>query len=516
MDGFIQKKVMSMNQRKLGVLLGYINIALQTVLGLAYVPILLHYIGQNEYGIYQLIGSFIAYFTVMDFGLTPAVVRFYTKYKVEPNALAMENLLAVVLRVYSIIAILMAGIGAMIYDYMPILFGDSMTASEILLSQRLFLLLLVNIIASISTMCFRAVMEANQKFVVIKGLETMQFLLQPILVISLLHVWPSSLTVAAVLTALNISLILIRIYYCFAKLKIQIHYHYFDRVVFSEFKRLALSIFVVSVIDQIFFKTNQVILGVVSGTAAVAVYAIAAMIYYNYMNLSTAISSVFFPHVVELISKHSSSRVLSDLFIKVGRLQFFVLALATSGFIVFGREFIDMWAGPAFTDAYVMTLLIILPMSFDLMQNLGLSIMMARNRYDFRAKLYLVMGTVNLVLSYYLAQRYGGIGCAFAMGLVMTLGNGLVLNIYHKVVSKLDIGRFWREIAGCAWPVALLAIGADFVNGLIGEESQLIFPFKIIAYSILYLLCVYWFSFNDYERGLLRKIARRLSSLGDC
>ncbi len=502
-----------MNQRKLGALLGYINIGLQTVLGLAYVPIMLHYIGQNEYGIYQLIGSLIAYFTVMDFGLTPAVVRFYTKYKLEHDTIAMENLLAVVLRVYVIIAFLMAVIGGMIYSYMPKLFADSMTVSEILLSQKLFLLLLLNIIVSVSTMCFRAVMEANQKFVVIKGLETLQFLLQPILIISLLHVWPSSLTIAAVLTALNLLLILVRMYYCFAKLKIKIHYHYFDRVVFSEFKRLALSIFVVSVMDQIFFKTNQVILGIVCGTAAVAVYAIAAMIYYNYMNLSTAISSVFFPYVVELLSKHSPPRVLSDLFIKVGRLQFFVLALANSGFIVFGREFINMWAGPSFADAYVMTLLIIFPMSFDLMQNLGLSIMMARNNYDFRAKLYLVMGAVNLGLSYYLAQRYEGIGCAFAMGLVMALGNGLVINCYHKLVNKLDIGRFWREIAACALPVVVLAICASFIDGMIGDGNRLIFPVKIITYVIFYLLCVYHFSFNVYEKDLTQKIIHRLRGL---
>lgn len=504
---------MLMNQRKLGVLLGYLNIGLNTVLGLAYVPIMLHYIGKNEYGIYQLIGSLIAYFTVMDFGLTPAVVRFYTKYKLQQDELAMENLLAGVLRVYTVIALLMAAAGCVVYYYMPQLFADTMTAAEILLAQRLFLLLLFNIMASISTMCFRAVMEANQKFVVIKGLETLQFLLQPLLVICLLHVWPSSLTMALVMTSLNVFLICLRIYYCFAKLKIRIRYHYFDRVLLSEFKRLALSVFVVSLIDQVFYKTNQFILGVVSGTEAVAVYAIAAMIYSNYMNLSTAISGVFFPHVVELISKNSPVHVLSDLFIKVGRLQFFVLALVTSGFVVFGREFINIWAGASFADAYVMVLLIILPMSFDLVQNLGLSIMMAKNKYDFRAKLYFVMGIVNLVLSYYLAQRYGGIGCAFAMGLVLTVGNGLVINCYHKIVNRLDIGRFWCELAGCALPVIILTACAVWADGLLAGGGGVLFLFKLAVYVVFYAFAVYKFAFNDYERELVHKAAGRLKSL---
>ena len=67
-----------MNERKIGILLSYLNIALHAIVGFLYVPILLHYIGKSEYGLYQLIGSLIAYFSIMDFGLTAAVTRFYT------------------------------------------------------------------------------------------------------------------------------------------------------------------------------------------------------------------------------------------------------------------------------------------------------------------------------------------------------------------------------------------------------------------------------------------------------
>ena len=84
-----------MNQRKIGIFLSYLNILLLAVLGFIYVPILLHYIGKNEYGLYQLIGSLIAYFSIMDFGLTAAVTRFYTKYKALKDQVGMENILAI-------------------------------------------------------------------------------------------------------------------------------------------------------------------------------------------------------------------------------------------------------------------------------------------------------------------------------------------------------------------------------------------------------------------------------------
>lgn len=81
--------------------------------------------------------------------------------------------------------------------------------------------------------------------------------------------------------------------------------------------------FAISLIDQVFFKTNQVILGIVSGTFAVAVYSIAALIYMNYMALSNAISGVYLPHITEMVARKEPVQKLSGLFIQIGRWQYF-------------------------------------------------------------------------------------------------------------------------------------------------------------------------------------------------
>ena len=49
------------NERKAGVVLSYISMALHIIIGLIYVPILLHYLGKSQYGVYQLMGSLIAH-----------------------------------------------------------------------------------------------------------------------------------------------------------------------------------------------------------------------------------------------------------------------------------------------------------------------------------------------------------------------------------------------------------------------------------------------------------------------
>ena len=210
-----------MNERKIGILISYLNIILHAVIGFIYVPLLLHYIGKSEYGLYQLIGSFIAYFSIMDFGLTAAVVRFYAKYKAVNDKVGMENILAVAARGYGIIALILFIAGVICYINLDIIFAASMTIAELTTAKTLFLLLLFNIVITLTTMMFRAVINANEKFLFLKGTETLQMVLQPLLIVLILQQYPSAVAVAIVQTFLNICLIIARVYYCFAKLKIK-------------------------------------------------------------------------------------------------------------------------------------------------------------------------------------------------------------------------------------------------------------------------------------------------------
>ena len=499
-----------MNERKIGILISYLNIILHAVVGFIYVPLLLHYIGKSEYGLYQLIGSFIAYFSIMDFGLTAAVVRFYAKYKAVNDKVGMENILAVAARGYGIIALILFIAGVICYINLDVIFAASMTIAELATAKTLFLLLLFNIVITLTTMMFRAVINANEKFLFLKGTETLQMILQPVLVVLVLQQYPSAVAVAIVQTMLNICLITARCYYCFAKLKIKIKFHYLDKQLLNDIQKLALSVFVVVLIDQVFFKTNQIILGIVSGTAAVAVYSISSLIYMNYMALSTAISGVYLPHITEIVAKNEPVQKLSDLFIQIGRWQYYLLGLVASGFIIFGKDFINIWAGNDFEEAYWITLLIIIPFTIDLIQNIGLSIMQAKNRYDFRAKVYFAMGLFNLCLAIPLAKQYGGTGCAFATGLSMFLGNGLIMNWYYLKVTKLDILRFWKEIGKISiYVICLTLVGYGLYNYQ-NADSITEFIIGIAVYTVIYSLVIYTFCMNVSEKEKVLSVVNKI------
>lgn len=502
-----------MNQRKIGIGLSYLNIVLHAVLGFLYVPILLHYIGKNEYGLYQLIGSLIAYFSIMDFGLTAAVTRFYTKYKALKDKIGMENILAISLYGYAGVTVLCLVVGCICYFNLDYIFGASMSAEELTEASQMFLLLLFNIAVSLSTMIFRAVINAHEKFLFLKGLETIQLIIQPVLVVLILQKYPTAMAVAMAQTFLNVILILARMYYCFGKLNITIKFHYWNHDLFDDFRRLALSIFAVSLIDQVFWKTNQIILGIVQGTGAVAVYSIASLIYMNYMALSTAISGVYLPHITELVVQRKPVQELSALFIQIGRWQYYLLALVATGFIVFGKQFIQIWAGNGFSDAYIITLLIILPFTIDLIQNIGLAILQAMNCYDFRAKIYFLTGVLNLIMAIPLGIRYGGIGCAVATGISMLIGNGLIMNVFYARYINLDIKDFWWQIGRITVVVLICVTMGYSLNLLLPFNGRLGFVMKILLYTILYTVLIYRFALNIEEKVKVGKIIKKIKCI---
>lgn len=459
------------SQRRIGILLSYVCIILQTIVGFLYIPLLLHFISREEYGLYQLVGSLIAYFGVMDFGLSSMVVRFYAKYLALDDREGMENILAIATRAYAGIGVLVLLLGLAVFPFLDEVFGTHISLAELSEGKHIYLLLLVNFVVTMLGAVYSAVITARQEFLFLKGLQCVQIAVQPVVVLAVLMQYPSALSVALANTVLNVLLILTRIYYSYARLHIRIAFHHWDRQLFREVGHYMLACVVVTVTDIVFFNTNQVILGIVQGTAAVAVYSLSNLIRTSYMSMSVAISGVFLPHVTEMVARRSPVAEISRLFIKVGRLQFLVLAAVTAGFIVFGREFIHIWAGDGFEDAYLITLLIILPFSTDLIQNLGFTVLQAMNRYEIRSYVQAVVGIVNIILAIPLGIHYSGIGCAFATGLCMFLGNGIGMTYCYGSMLHIDVVRFWRQILRMTAKVAVLAVAFSLLDGIVSTMA---------------------------------------------
>lgn len=218
------------------------------------------------------------------------------------------------------------------------------------------------------------------------------------------------------------------------------------------------------------------------------------------MGFASAVSGVLFPRINKLIVEEKHQEV-DEIFLKVGRLQYILLGLISSGFILFGKDFITLWVGKEYIEAYSIALWIMIPLTVPLIQTTGISIMQAKNMHQFRSIVYFIIAILNLILSIILVKKIGVIGCAIATGFSFILGQIIVMNIYYKVVVKLDIIKFWKNIFHMSIPIAIgMALGY-ILNLYLVEVNYLNFLIKTGIYTLVYALLLWFMALNSYEKA---------------
>lgn len=92
------------SQRKIGVILSYLNLILSFFIPFFYTPIMLGILGQSQYGVYSIAQSVTSYLNLLSFGMGTTVTRYITKYKAKNEFIKMENILGLFLFVYALIS----------------------------------------------------------------------------------------------------------------------------------------------------------------------------------------------------------------------------------------------------------------------------------------------------------------------------------------------------------------------------------------------------------------------------
>ena len=496
---------MPVNQLKAGVVLNYVVIFLNTVVGLLYTPYMLRMMGQSEYGLYSLVASVIAYLTVLDLGFGNAIVRYTAKFRAEKKTEEQYEMFGMFFLLYLVIGIVAFGIGLGLYFNVDTLFGNTMTAVELGRARIMMLLLVANLAFTFPMSIWGSIIQAYEDFVFQKSLNIIRIILNTAVMICLLHFGYKAVAMVVVQTIFNVLTLVINFIYCRRKLNIHIYFRFkhFHWGFLKEVAIYSFWIFLNAIIDRVYWSTGQFVLGAMVGTAAVAVFAIAIQLEGMYMQFSTAISSVFLPKVTAMVATNRSRKEISDLFIRTGRIQYIVLAYILSGFIIFGRQFIELWAGAGYSDAYMISLLFFIPLTVPLIQNLGITILQARNEMKFRSVLYIIIALVSLAMQIVLTSHFGGIGCAMGVSGALVVGQILIMNVYYRRRQDLDIMTFWKEISKMSIiPIVLIISSMLVIRHFFALDSWGKLILGIAAFSLVYIPLFFRFSMTDDERNL--------------
>lgn len=494
------------DQLKIGIILNYLNMGVGSLIPIFYTPIMLQLLGQSEYGLYKLASSVTSYLGLISMGLGSAVGRYLIKAQMEGGKDDEEKTLGLFMVIFQIIALVAFVVGVVITLNLGIWYGNSLSGTELTKMKIIVFILVCNTALGFQISPYISVVNTHERYLFMQIMNIISTCVTPILNLIVLFLGFASIGMAVSSLVLNLISRSIYIFYIRKCLKIKPQYKGMPTKLLKEILAFSFWIFVANIVGQLYNSTDTIMIGAIPklGTTGVAVYNVGATFSSLVLTLTVGISSLLTPKTNKLVFSGASNTELTDLAIRVGRIQGYIVTLIVAGFIAFGRPFIQFYAGKEYADAYWIAVLMMVHSMIPLVQSVCLNIIVAQNKHKFRSLTYLGIAIVNVIGTWFLMQTsLGIIGAALMTCIAGVVGTWFVMNWYYDKVIHLEMVRFWKNVGKLYVIPTILCAITLIISKWVNFYSVPIMCLGIIIFTILYCILSWKFVMNDYEKDLM-------------
>ena len=471
---------MKVSQLKVGAVVTYLTIAFSIISGILYTPWMIQKIGESDYGLYTLANSIISFFMV-DFGLSSATSRFVAKYRAENKEMQLQQFLYTIYKFYLLIDILIFIVLAVLYFNIEILYVN-LTAEELYKFKVVYCIVGVYSLINFPCITFNGILLAYEKIIPLKSADLLQKIIAIFLTVVCL-IKGHKLYALVLVNAISVIIAnIIKLRYVKNCVKITQRKNVDKeqkRVLYREIFCFSTWSTIWALSQRMIFNVIPSIIGMVLANAStvIAVFGVITTIEGYFFTITTAINGIFLSRITKLMLNDQDGKKLTLLAIKVGRFQFLLSCLIVVGFALLGKEFILLWMGESFADAYYGVLLIIIPGIFYNSLQVTRTAMLAQNLIKYQACIQLFVGICNILLAFLLIRTKGIIGASTAIFISYSLRLILTLLLIRRKL-KIDLWKFIKE---CYIKLSIPALVSIMLGGVALN--------KLVA-SSWYMLCV--------------------------
>lgn len=497
-----------MNQKKVGVVLSYIQILVTVLVNLIYTPFMLRLVGVGEYGVYSLSSSVVGYLALLYTGMTSTYLRYYSIYqkKGEQESVAALNGLFVVL--FSVLGCCALFLGIIFSAHLQSFLGNGLTSREYELARILFVILAVNMALLMPKTVFSTFIISQEKFIFIKSLDILHALLIPVLTLPVLYFGYGSVGMSCVVLFLTGVGLAASMWYCLKKMAFSVCFRNMPFFLLPGMFSFSLFILLQGIMDQFNWQLGKVLLSNFADSTAIAVYSIGVQIDSLFISFSVAFSGVVVPGIYRLVQENATQEI-TELWLKVGRYQFYIVYFIWIGFLFFGKPFIILWAGKSYQDAYIVALLLMTPLLLHLCQGLAVEVLRAYDKHRLWTLVHLASSVAGFLICIPLTKEYGILGVSAGTFITMFFVVNFYDNWYYAKYAHLGVFSFLRGMAKL-FPAAFLCVlfswGLSCVLTIVTWGDMF---FTGSLYTILYAGVMYFVGMNAQERNIIVSIIRR-------
>ena len=497
---------------KLGALMSYFAIAFNILAGLIYTPWMISQIGKSNYGLYTLASSLITIFMV-DFGMSAAVTRFVSKFNAAGDQKKVNDFLGIVYKLYLAIDAVILVVLAVVYFFLENIYAN-LTPEELEIFKTLYLIVGLFSLISFPFTNLNGILTAYEKFVGLKFCDLFNKIAVIFAIVAVLLMGYGIYALVLVNAIVGLLTILLKLIIIRKSTPTRVNFRFFDKTMLKDIFGFSMWTTISSLAQRLIFNITPSIIAVVSVTGAVgvAVFGLASTIEGYVFTIATAINGMFMPRIAKMIHDGKKDQELLPLMVRIGRIQCMIIGLLVVGFITLGESFIvNIWNKPDFSESYLCAVLMILPSFFYLPMQIAHTTLIVENKVKLQAYVFIIMGVLNVCLSFVLSNLYGALGASISIFVAYMVRTILMAIIYHRVLH-INIIKFSKEsflkITPFLAVTALVGFAVQKLNPI--TSVYLSFAVNALAIVITFVLLMTLFGFTNSEKQLFFGIFKKL------
>jgi O-antigen/teichoic acid export membrane protein len=480
---------------------------LPLLVGLISIPIFIHQIGVERFGILTIVWALIGYFGVFDLGLGRATTKFVAEY------LALDKLDELPALVWTSL-ILLFGLGliagALVYLATPVLVDRFFKISPGLVGEasQSFSLLAVTIPFVFTTACLQGVLEAQQRFALINAVRVPASLANYLAPLPILFFTHHLAPVVAMTVAL--------------RLLVWLAFFLLGRRALPDMHRLRLPnlryvrqllsfggwLTVSGIVSPIMVYLDRFLIGALLSMEVVAYYVTPYELVGKLFIIPASLMPVLFPAFSAFAADQHDK--LASLHRRAVKYVFLALAPVIICVIILAQPFLHLWLGPTFAriSTPIMQLLAV-GVLINALAQVPYGAVQAVGRPDLTAKLHLLELPLYLGLLWGLTVAWGLIGVAVAWVLRVTFDGAMLFWWANRLIPATPrLGPYNKPALGLG--LAILTLGV-LASTMISSLSA-----KIIMLPVLLIILAVWawrYLLDDYDKAQVHSAKDKLWTL---
>jgi O-antigen/teichoic acid export membrane protein len=275
-----------------------------------------------------------------------------------------------------------------------------------------------------------------------------------------------------------------------------------DRKLFVSLFRYGIQAMLIQVATQMILRSDSIALGYLSGAVAVSIYYTTQMPTVIGYNIINRLSENAFPAINEMYGLGDKER-LRDIFIRLSRYTWILVALMLIGFMFFNRLVVSLWVGSGqYAGDSVNTALVLFAVMVSAGQ-VGKTFVMAMGRIRVLSFLSLGEGILHLALALWLGHIWGLAGVAWG-GAIANIPTFIYLQ--WEGLHRVDVsGSFFAKqvLFPTLIPSAILVLFQFGWKIVIFNTKWYIILINLILMILIYCIAIYLFSITPMEKSKL-------------